>query len=253
MLNTIQEAYNLVEIRKLYGLSQTEFARKVKMSRELVSKIENGKAELKKPTIRKIQRFLEHHTLQTYSQDVNFLGKPSHPDSHRSSSPYYHHRREQKNEPGFYMVPLVGIKAQAGYIKGYEHVDYLDTLEKYSLPPGVNPTGATWCYFEVDGDSMEPSFHGGDLILATMLPHEDWNDVKDFCVYIILTKDRLMVKRVYRKNEQEWVLISDHEEAYPPVLLAVSEIRQVWTFRRHIRSRVPQPREFPGALAGSRD
>lgn len=243
MLNNLQEAYNIVEIRKLYGLSQTEFARKVKMSRELVSKIENGKAELKKPTIRKIQRFLENHSFTSYSQDVNFLGKPSHSPL-RAHSSYGNQRLDQKNEPSLTMVPLVGIKAQAGFIKGYEHVDYLDTLEKYSLPPGVNPTGATWCYFEVDGDSMEPTFYAGDLILATLVAHEDWHDVKAFGIYIILTNDRLMVKRVYPRNSYEWVLVSDNEEAHPQVVLPVDSIRQVWLFRRHIRARVPQPREF---------
>ena len=104
--------------------------------------------------------------------------------------------------------------------------------------------GAVWSYFEVDGDSMEPTLFSGDVILASMLPHEDWNDVKNFCVYVILTTDQLLVKRIYRKNENEWILISDNEEAYPQMPLAVDKIQQVWTFRRHIRSRLPAPVEF---------
>ncbi|MDB5250980.1 MAG: hypothetical protein JWP27_149, partial [Flaviaesturariibacter sp.] len=108
----------------------------------------------------------------------------------------------------------------------------------------VNPTGAVWSYFEVDGESMEPTLYAGDIILASMLPHEDWTDVKNFCVYIILTDEQLLVKRIYQKSPSEWVLISDNEEACPQVAMPVSKIKQVWTFRRHIRSRVPQPREF---------
>jgi hypothetical protein len=39
-------------------------------------------------------------------------------------------------------------------------------------------------------------------------------------------------------------MISDNEEAYPQVLLKVNDVKQLWLFRRHIRSRVPQPKEF---------
>jgi len=40
------------------------------------------------------------------------------------------------------------------------------------------------------------------------------------------------------------VLISDNEEVAPQARIGVGDIKQVWTFRRHIRSRVPQPKEF---------
>jgi phage repressor protein C with HTH and peptisase S24 domain len=142
------------------------------------------------------------------------------------------------------MVPLVGIKAQAGYIKGFEQVDYMDTLEQYSLPPGVNPIGAVWRYFEIDGESMEPTLYAGDVVLATLVPVEDWNDTKNFCVYVIHTADQLLIKRLYNKSDSEWVLISDNEEAAPQVLLKKEDVKEIWFLRRHIRNRVPQPREF---------
>ena len=119
-------------------------------------------------------------------------------------------------------------------------MDYVDTMEQYSLPPGVNPTGAIWRYFEVDGESMEPTLYSGDVILASMLPHEDWNDIRNYCVYVILTEDQLLVKRVYRKSAAEWILISDNEASFPQLPIDITKIKQVWTFRRHIRSRLPQ-------------
>lgn len=238
------EGCNLLEFRKLYGLSQTEFAKKVKMSRELVSKIENGKCEMKKPTWKKIQRFMEGNPARSFSQDVNILGKATHHSVKKTTESYFQNRQVQKNESPLFLVPLVGIKAQAGYMKGYEQVDYMDTLEKYSLPPGVNPTGAVWRYFEIDGDSMEPTFSSGDLVLATMVPAEDWNDLKNFCVYVIHANDQLMIKRIYKKSEEEWVLISDNDEMYPQVILRKEEVKQLWLFRRHIRAKVPQPKDF---------
>ena len=235
---------NIKEIRQLYNLTQEEFAQALGITRELVNKMEKGKCGVSKATRLLIRNFQEARKSDEFSHqavsDVQIFGSASRPGG---AQPYFLERQARQGSHRATEVPLVGIKAQAGYIRGFEQTDYLDGLEKYSLPPGVNPTGAVWSYFEVDGESMEPTFFAGDLLLASMLPQEDWHDVKNFSVYVLLTATQLMVKRVYRKNEREWVLISDNEEAYAQVVLPVSELKQVWTFRRHIRAKLPQ-REF---------
>jgi phage repressor protein C with HTH and peptisase S24 domain/DNA-binding XRE family transcriptional regulator len=234
---------NIKEIRQLYNLTQEEFALALGITRELVNKMEKGKCGVSKGTNALLQQFLQERQRENFSPDVEYMGG-AHADPAKSRLPYVEQRREKKQEKAPVQVPLVAQKAQAGYVKSYDHVDYLDSLEKYPLPPGVNGTGAVWSYFEVDGDSMEPTFFAGDMVLASMLPHEDWHDVKDFCVYVILAGDRLLIKRVYRKSPDMWVLISDNEEQYPQQLLPVTAIKQVWTFRRHIRSKVAPPKEF---------
>ena len=236
-------AYNIKEIRQLYNLTQEEFADALGITREMINKMEKGKRPVSKATAALIKQFEQERKSENSSQEVEMLGM-THPNPEKVSIPYIVQRREQKQEKVTLEVPLVGIKAQAGYLKGYEQTDYMDTLDKYSLPPGVNPTGAIWSYFEVDGDSMEPTLYAGDMVLTSMLPHEDWHDIKNFCVYVILTKEQLMVKRIYRKNDKEWVLISDNEEGYPQVKIKVSDVLQVWVFRRHIRSRITPPKEI---------
>jgi phage repressor protein C with HTH and peptisase S24 domain len=236
------DTYKFMEIRELAGLTQGEFAKELDITRELVNKIESGRAKLTKRTVKRLQDFMATHQKGDFSHDVNILGKAS--QQAPKGQPYHLARREQKNVPTSFLVPLVGIKAQAGYIKGFEQVDYVETLEQYSLPPGVNPTGAIWRYFEIDGDSMEPTLSAGDVVLATMVAHEDWKDLKNFCVYVLLTGDQLMIKRLYRKSETEWVMISDNEEGYPQVAINVEDVKQLWLFRRHIRAKVPQPKEF---------
>ena len=238
------EAHNLMEIRELYGLNQTDFAGKLDITREVVNKMEKGRMKVSKRTATRLQKFLQEHPLSHFSGDVNILGKSSHaPERKRHAIPFRQQLLQEKIESAPFLVPLVGIKAQAGYVKSFEEVDYMETLEQYSLPPGVNPIGAVWRYFEVDGDSMEPTFSSGDVVLATMVPHEDWTDIKNFCVYVILTADQLLIKRLFKKSASEWVLISDNEEVAPQVLLEHQAVRQLWQLRRHIRSRVPQPKE----------
>src|SRR6476620_2620961 len=161
--------YNIKNIRQLYNLTQEEFAIALGITRELVNKMEKGKSSMSKATKLLINNFIEERKSEDFSHsivsDVQIFGT-AHPRTR--NLPYYLERREQKKEVRPLEVPMVGIKAQAGYVKAYEQTDYLDTLEKYALPPGVNPTGAVWSYFEVDGESMEPTLFVGDLILATM-------------------------------------------------------------------------------------
>jgi phage repressor protein C with HTH and peptisase S24 domain len=234
----------ILEIRELYGMNQSEFAKAIGYSREVINKVESGKIKVSKFIVQEVQKFINSHQQADFSQDVNILGKASHPNGKRSTISYLDSRRIQKNETAEYLVPMVGIKAQAGYVKGYEQADFLETLDQYSLPPGVNPTGAVWRYFEIEGDSMEPTFSAGDIVLATMVPIEDWKDIRNFCVYIVHTADQLLIKRLYKKSATEWVLISDNEDLNPQKALAVEDVKQLWMFRRQIRSQAPQPKEF---------
>ena len=237
------DVHKLIEIRRLLNMSQAEFASQLDITRESVNKMERGKSNLSKRTASRLKQLLEKNSLGEFSQDVNILRKASQ-KALNHNLPYHLQRREQKAQDVPFRVPLVAIKAQAGYIKGYEQVDFMETLDQYSLPPGVNPIGAVWRYFEIDGDSMEPTLGAGDVVLATMVPMEDWNDIKNFSVYIILTHDQLLIKRLYQKSRTEWVMISDNEETYPQVLLPTEGVKQLWLFRRQIRSRIPQPKEF---------
>lgn len=239
----MQEAQNLREIREKMGLNQAQFAAKIGYTREVVSKVENGKMEPSRWFVEAVVNLQNEQFFEGKSGDVKILGKFSQGRSKTGKS-FLEQRQVAKSLSSEYLVPLVGIKAQAGYVKGFEQVDYLDSLEKYSLPPGVNPLGAVWRYFEIDGDSMEPTLSSGDVALATMVPVEDWADLKNFCVYIVHTEDQLLIKRVYKKSNQEWVLISDNEEQYPQAILPVEKVKQVWLMRRHIRSKAPMPREF---------
>lgn len=75
--------------------------------------------------------------------------------------------KNKKVETKEFRVPLVTIKARAGYLSSYENIDLINSLDKYAIPPGVSYTGAIWRYFEVDGDSMEPALQRGDYVLCS--------------------------------------------------------------------------------------
>jgi phage repressor protein C with HTH and peptisase S24 domain len=154
-------------------------------------------------------------------------------------------RLSKKNsKPDYILVPLVPVKAQAGYVKAIDQSTFIDTLEQYALPPGVNPQGAIWRYWEVEGSSMEPAFNTGDVILTSQVHQMDWENLRNFYLYVIVTDERVLFKRVFCKNSIEWVLISENEEQYPQQILPVEYIKEVWVFRRSIIAKAPPTKEF---------
>ena len=166
------------------------------------------------------------------------------PNKHPQPADYLSSRFQIKQQNLPYLVPLIPFKAQAGYLRAFDQVEFLDTLEKYALPPGVDPRGAEWRYFEVQGDSMEPTFFSGDIILGSMVPLEDWQQLRNFYIYVIVTHESLLIKRIFRKTMDEWVLISDNEKKYDQQLIDARIIRELWVFRRHIQAKAPVPHKF---------
>jgi len=154
-------------------------------------------------------------------------------------------RRQLKADSGPYMVPFVPIKAQAGYTRAIDQTMFLNTLEPYPLLPGVDPAGAVWRYWEVEGDSMETVFHSGDVVLSSQVPRMDWTDnIRNFYVYIIVTHDRVMIKRLFAKSQEKWVIISENESQYPQFLLNVEDVKELWVFRRKIDNKAAPTKRF---------
>lgn len=182
-------------------------------------------------------KFESYFNAQIFTDEArNQEGAPT-----KERTPY---KRLPKTEQRKNMAPLVPVKAQAGYVRAIDQETFMDTLEQYALPPGVNPHGAIWRYWEVEGDSMEPAFHNGDIILTSQVHQMDWENLRNFYLYVIVTHERILFKRIFCKNALEWVLISENEEDYPQQLLPVEYIKEVWVFRRSIRSQAPPSKQF---------
>jgi phage repressor protein C with HTH and peptisase S24 domain len=149
---------------------------------------------------------------------------------------YVDKRREMKNNTaGPFMVPLVPLKAQAGYTKSFNNTDFIHHLDTYPIWPGIDPHGAIWRYFEVEGDSMLDTFKQGQFLLTSQVTKEDWSNVENFYVYVIVTEEKVMVKRLAKvKGKDYWAAISDNEEKYKQFKLYVKDVRELWKYRRHM-------------------
>jgi phage repressor protein C with HTH and peptisase S24 domain len=233
---------NIEFLRKGKNLSQAKLGKEVDESRSKIDSYESGRAKPKYEVAKKLADFFKVDVEDLYNTDLTdgdtLLNEPE-------AENYIVTRRAtktQKRKP--YMVPLVPVKAQAGYVRAVDQETFLDTMEEYALPPGVSPHGAVWRYWEVEGESMEPAFHSGDFILTSQVHRMDWDNIRNFYLYVIVTSDKVLFKRLFCKNELEWVLISENEEHSPQQLLPIEEVKEVWVFRRHIVNHAPPTKMF---------
>lgn len=104
----------------------------------------------------------------------------------------------------FIMVPVIPIKAQAGFIESFDEglgLTYVETLEKW---PVLKPeTGGVFAIWEVNGDSMydgtDRSLSHGDFLLTKELQRHHWKDKLHFRtrLFVICSRtDGVIVKQV---------------------------------------------------------
>lgn len=139
---------------------------------------------------------------------------------------------------------VVPIHAQAGYSKHYLDPAFVEDLEVMNVP-NMPYKGDRYRVFEVSGDSMEPTLKEGFHVVAETVSPDYWNSTAQFYIYVVVTEDRIMVKRLFRKEDNEsYVCISDNEEFYPQFLLPKSEIKELWLVKRKIDWEMPPPKRF---------
>lgn len=143
-------------------------------------------------------------------------------------------------------VELVTQKASAGYLSGYQDVEYVKELPKISLP--VLPKNRTYRAFEIQGDSMLP-LQPGSIIFGEYL--DDVASIKNGKLYILVTKqDGIVFKRVFNfaDNEAKLLLVSDNRQ-YQPYPVDIEDVLEVWFAKAFFSNQFPDPQSLSSASA----
>lgn len=145
-----------------------------------------------------------------------------------------------REDEGLLYVP---IRAQAGYAKHYTDPVFLTQLERVRTP-NAPYHGDNYRYFQVEGDSMLPTFSDKMDVLAHRVEPEYWSTIRDYYVYVVVTDSQILIKRIFKKSEQEYVLISDNEEMYPQEKINVRDIKELWEVKRKLDFNMAPPKRF---------
>jgi transcriptional regulator with XRE-family HTH domain len=139
-------------------------------------------------------------------------------------------------------VLYVPVKARAGYLTGLADPQFISNLPAYRLP-GYN--NATYRIFETQGVSMFPTLQDKDRCVTRW---SQVSEIRDDRVYVLITRnDGVLIKRcINRSNEGVIICKSDHNLSgeYPPIVLDLSEIMEVWYVVERWTRQLPGPGEI---------
>ena len=139
-------------------------------------------------------------------------------------------------------IMLVPTPAQAGYQLSREKPGMLKEmdLELLALPQF---SGKSHRAFEVEGSSMEPTLWTSDVVIARCV--DDWRMVKPRHVYVVVTDETMMVKRIpkpIQNGDEEVELLSDNSY-FSPHVIPRETIWEIWEVRGILTTRVPANKE----------
>jgi transcriptional regulator with XRE-family HTH domain len=209
----------LKALRGSLGLSQEKFAERLGITRASVSAYEEGRAEPNLTLIEKISDItnVSIDSLVRKNAKLSELNTPI-PSSHKS------------------LIPLVPVKAAAGYQAGYPDANFVQELPQLALPfLGKGDLRA----FEIVGDSMLP-IPSGTIIIGERL--EKISHVKDGKPYILVTKSEgIVFKRVFNYLSDKGVLylVSDNKR-YKPYSLDPMEVNEIWMSKAFVSTEFPE-------------
>lgn len=135
-------------------------------------------------------------------------------------------------------VELVTQKASAGYLSGYQDVEFVKDLPKISMP--VLPRNKTYRAFEIQGDSMLPVLPGS-IIFGEYVEHV--SAIRSGKLYIVITKqDGIVFKRIFnfKDNESKLLLVSDNRQ-YEPYSVDAHDILEIWHAKAFFSNQFPDP------------
>lgn len=229
------------------NISVYKFSKDIGIPKERIYKWQQGKGFPKSEDVELITTWLKEQNdfNSGETSEIPLTERTGMLNETKETGPdYITKRRQIKAADAPFLVPLIPVEAQAGYSKGYNNADFINKLDYYPIVPGIDPHGAVWRYFQISGDSMLDFLNNGDYVLASQVTKEDWPDLKDALVYVIVTDELVTIKRVVKRpKKQDLVLVPDNEK-YNQVAVPLESVKEIWKYRRHIGWNASTPKKI---------
>ena len=135
-------------------------------------------------------------------------------------------------------IEIIPQKASMGYLSGYSDPEYIESLQRISLPFLTN---GKYRAFPAQGDSMPP-FKDGSYIIGKYI--ENIDDLKENRSYVFVTlNDGISYKRFKSKNEKTVTVAADNS-FYKPYEIPFHEIIEIWQYASGIFPEDFEPDHF---------
>ena len=91
---------------------------------------------------------------------------------------------------------------------------------------------------------MEPTFKEGYFVVCERVEKEMWHTIPDYYAYVVITSEQVLLKRIFKKSDTVFIMISDNEEFYNQFTLKISDIREIWQVKRKMDWEMAPPKRF---------
>lgn len=145
------------------------------------------------------------------------------------------------NVCGYMSVPVIPVRARAGYLLGYADTEYVETLDTIPVLVDKKYHGQYRC-FEIEGDSMDDdtrrSLCDRDIVLGRELQRHLWSDklhLRQWPVWVIVHRtDGILIKEIvdHNKDTGDIVCHSWNELYAPDFVINLSEVEELYNVIR---------------------
>jgi len=225
---------NLRHLRLGRAYSQQKLANDLIITRERLAKYEEGRSEPPFEILRRIALFFNVSIDLLLSVDIRKveIDRLLKTADNRILLPI------TVDSMGRDTIEIIPYKARAGYTTGYADPEFIENLQRISLPFLTN---GKFRAFPVEGDSMPPHREGSFIIGKYV---ENLGDVRDGKTYIVLTRnDGIVYKRLNRNGKNSLMLHSDNA-VYRPYEVKASEILEIWEFACSLSTKEAEPEDL---------
>ena len=180
----------LSELRKGKGLSQKELAERLSIAQNTLSQYETGKREPDTDTLKRIGDF--------FNVSIDFILGHDHKETSRGIK-----------------IPVLG-KVQAGI-----PVEAIEDIIDYEEIPKEMANSGEYFALQVRGDSMEPKFSEGDIVIALKQPTAETGDI----AIVLVNGNDATIKKI--KRTDKGIMLIPLNVAFEPLFYTNEEIENL--------------------------